>query len=257
MNRFRQPKISVVMPSIGRAYAQVAIASVLSQSIEDIELVVVMDPWIPPRSVYSDPPLPTDSRVRLVRPAALGRCPDYLPARIARLRNFGLEQTAGRYIAHLDDDNWWCENHLEKLSRLLDERPEIGFAHSWRTIVNEGGQPHPLETYPWSTRFGNHDAIFAKFMEYGIAEKGQPYLRDTMLVSDDEIFHVDTSEFFVRREIHDACRFRERFTLRQMMEGQGEDRSLCEDLYRAEIKSACTEDYTLFYRLGGYSNADR
>lgn len=248
------PKVTVVMPSSGRSSAREAIDSVMSQSLVELELIIVLDPW------QKSHPFPatwfSDDRIRIEIPSSSAR-PDYLPARVSRLRNYGIALARGQYIAYLDDDNWWAKNHLQTLTDLLDTDTRIGFAYSWRVIVNGVGKPVGLTMYPWSVRFNNQDQIFSKFVEYGLATSGEPWLRDTIVTeTGDEVFHVDTSEFCIRKEIHDQISFREDFTLRQIIEGQGEDRVLCEELYRAGIRSRCSEEYTLFYRLGGYSNEE-
>ena len=246
------PKVSVVMPCTGRSVARDSIESVLRQSLADLELIIVIDPWC------GCAPLPrawtSDERVRVEEPRWQDRS-EYLPARIARLRNFGLRCAVGKYVAHLDDDNWWSSEHLQTLCTILDGNPTLGFAHSWRIVVDEAGMPVPLSTYPWSTRFGNHDQIFSKFLAYGLVARGEPFLRDAV-VSDtgDEIFHVDTSELCIRTEVHQRFPFREQFTLRQVIEGCGEDRVICEEFHRAGIATRTSGMYTLFYRLGGYSN---
>jgi len=251
-----RPKVSVVMPSVGRPSAKEAINSVLNQSVQDVELIVIVDPWTDEEAA-DKMPMPEDERVRVIRPKQMKHCPEYLPARIARLRNYGVALATGRYIAHLDDDNWWSETHLADLCVLLDEQPQLGFAYCWRTLVDSRGAKVALYTYPWSTRFENRASVFAAFVQYGMAVPGQPFLRDAVIAgAGDEIFHVDTSELCLRREVQSTFCFREQFTLRQMIEGYGEDRALCEDLYRGGVRWACSEHYTLFYRLGGYSNAD-
>lgn len=249
-----RPKVSILIPSCGRPSIITAIESVLSQSIAELEVIVLADPACARDfgdrlrdSIRND-------RVRIEFPL-LSECPVYVPARISMLRNLGIAVAQGAYIAYLDDDNWWSNEHLEFLCAILDSNPSVGVAYSWRVIVDQIGNPVPLETYPWSTRFDNRDQIFEKFVEYGLATRGEPFLRDTVIAENgDELFHVDTSELCVRREVHDQIKFCESFSLRQMIEGQGEDRMICEDLYRNGVHWMCSNKYSLSYRIGGYSN---
>lgn len=247
-------KVSVVTPTFGRPTLDAAIRSVQSQTLTDLELILVVDPWQP--SAERDFQRWNDPRIRIVSPDFEMR-PPYLPARVSLLRNIGIRLARGEYVAHLDDDNWWAPTHLQTLCELLDMNPRIGFAHSWRIIVEANGDPVPLRTFPWRTKFGNADAIFALLIEYGIAEPGQPYLRDAVIDGNgDELFHIDTSELCVRRSIHERFPFPVKYTFNQMIESWGEDRILCETLHRQGIEHSKSEEFTLFYRLGGFSNTD-
>jgi glycosyltransferase involved in cell wall biosynthesis len=241
------------MPTYGRRSVQRAIESVLSQSINNIELIVVVDPW----RFYGDPTsLSRDPRTRVVKPV-LEQCPKYLPGRIALLRNYGIQLAEGKYIAHLDDDNWWSSEHLQTLCEILDAHEEYGFAYSWRTLVDEMGNPFFLDNYPWSTRFNNNLEIFERFVELGLVEPGKPYLRDCMVsMNGEEILSVDTSEFCVRREVHDQIPFHVEFSVHEMVAGLGDDDMLCKALYYNRILSGCSQEYSLYYQIGGYSNTD-
>ncbi len=252
------PKVSVIIPSCGRSCIQTAIESVLSQSISDFEVIIVVDPChrenIQSHSEWWKST--QHKKVRIEFPE-ISECPTYIPEKISILRNIGIILSRGAYIAYLDDDNWWSRDHLEALCAILDNNVSIDAAYSWRIITDETGNPLPLESYLWRTRFNNNDDIFQKFLEYDLVTQGQPQLRDTVIAGNgDEVFHVDTSELCVRREVHKTIRFEENFSLRQIIDGQGEDQIICEQMYRKGIEFKCSEKYSLFYRVGGYSNVN-
>ncbi len=52
-------------------------------------------------------------------------------------RNFGVKNAKGRYIAFLDDDDYWREDKLEKQFTILEAQKEIDCVHSSATIVDE------------------------------------------------------------------------------------------------------------------------
>lgn len=248
------PKVSVVIPTKGRPTLKRTIASILEQTVQDFEVLAIVGTRrdISREAVGSA----TDPRVRVLRPP-FERFPDYLPARVATLRNYGIDIAKGAYIAYLDDDNWWAPSHLEKLCEILDGDPSIGFAHSWRRLVNADGSPHPLHTYPWRTRFENQDEIFQKLVAYDMADPGEAVIRDKLVAEGgDECFHIDPSELLVRGSIHERFRFPTSFTLRQIIRGADEDSLLCEALYRAGVRWGCSRAYTVYYCMGGYSNED-
>lgn len=95
------PAFSVVIPTHNRPkMLGDAIRSVLSQRLDDFEVIVVDD--------GSDPPaeIPDDARVRLVR---------LEPNQgISSARNAGVARSQGRYVAFLDDDDLWLPTRLER-----------------------------------------------------------------------------------------------------------------------------------------------
>jgi glycosyltransferase involved in cell wall biosynthesis len=94
------PTFSVVIPTHGRpALLREAIESVLSQTVGDLECIVVDD------ASDEAPAVPTDPRVRLVRRTVNGGP--------AAARNTGIEHASGRYVAFLDDDDVYAPGRLE------------------------------------------------------------------------------------------------------------------------------------------------
>lgn len=107
-------KVSVIIPTHNRsALLGEAIQSVLDQTFEDFELLVVDDgskdnPEQVARS-FSDP------RIHFVRhPVARGG---------GAARNTGIGNTSGPYVAFLDDDDAWYPEKLALQVALLDQGP--------------------------------------------------------------------------------------------------------------------------------------
>ena len=106
------PKVSVIIPTHNRAaLLGNAIQSVLDQTFEDFELLVVDDgsedhPEQVVRS-FSDP------RVRFIRhPVARGG---------GAARNTGIQNTHGPFVAFLDDDDAWYPEKLDLQVALLEK----------------------------------------------------------------------------------------------------------------------------------------
>jgi glycosyltransferase involved in cell wall biosynthesis len=59
----------------------------------------------------------------------------------APARNFGLTKSAGDYIAYLDDDDLWEDDHLVTLLHALETNPSAQWARSCATIPVPGGIP--------------------------------------------------------------------------------------------------------------------
>lgn len=100
------PLVSVIVPTHNRPELLcVALQSILAQTMQDFEIIVVNDagldiaPWV--RSIDQS------GRIRVLRhPRNRG---------LAGARNTGLRAARGKYIAYLDDDDLFYPNHLAVL----------------------------------------------------------------------------------------------------------------------------------------------
>jgi glycosyltransferase involved in cell wall biosynthesis len=93
------PLFSVIVPTYARpGFLSEALQSVLAQTVDDFECIVVDDASPEPASVPGDP------RIRLVRRSSNGGP--------AAARNTGLHVARGRYVAFLDDDDLFTPDRL-------------------------------------------------------------------------------------------------------------------------------------------------
>jgi len=123
----RAPLVSVIMPTFDRPrWLARAVASVLAQTVRDLELIVVNDGGTPVEELLA--PLDADRRITYVR---LARNRNRSAA-----RNAGLRLARGKYVAYLDDDDWFLPEHLERLVGLL-EREGGAVAYSFADRVTE------------------------------------------------------------------------------------------------------------------------
>lgn len=120
------PLFTVVIPIFNRAAVlKQALQSVLDQTCQDFEIVVVDDG-------SSDHPEETveavnDPRIRIVRQENKGG---------AAARNRGFDEARGRYVALLDSDDRFLPHHLENMRKLLDGTDDVvGYA---RIVVDRG-----------------------------------------------------------------------------------------------------------------------
>lgn len=124
------PKVSVIMPVYnGQAYLEQALNSMLAQSFQDWELVVIDD-----GSTDSTPNILaryTDSRIKVIHQDNSGE---------ASARNMGLDHAKGDYIAFLDADDYYFPNALKDLSSFLECRSEYGVAYSNGEICDSNNQ---------------------------------------------------------------------------------------------------------------------
>jgi glycosyltransferase involved in cell wall biosynthesis len=125
------PRISVYVPShnYGRFLAD-AIESVLRQSVEDWELIVVDDgstdetPQV--MNLYQGHP-----KISLYRTGGIG-----LPA----VCNYALARAKGRYVIRLDGDDVFDENILLVLGNMLDRDPQLALVFPDYFLVDHFGE---------------------------------------------------------------------------------------------------------------------
>jgi len=106
--------VSVVIPTRNRPEAVTqAIASVLRQTLSDIEVIVVIDG--PDAQTEAVLLTVQDKRMRvIVNPQNVG---------LAEARNIGVRNAEGEWIAFLDDDDEWLPEKLAKQLRVAETLP--------------------------------------------------------------------------------------------------------------------------------------
>ncbi len=120
------PVVSVILPTYDRPeWLRRAVSSALAQTFGDIELIVVNDGGAPVDALLSE--LDPHGRVQSIR---LGQNRERSAA-----RNAGLAIARGRYVAYLDDDDWWEPDHLEPLVEKLEQTGALGIYSDARTVV--------------------------------------------------------------------------------------------------------------------------
>ena len=128
--------ISVITPTYNRArFLPAAVASVLSQTFGDFELIIVDD-----GSEDNTPdvlkPFLADRRVRYVYQENQGQ---------SHARNLALKQATGDFIAFLDSDDVWAPDKLEKQLAVFRANPEVDIVHGDEATINEQGSVVSLQ----------------------------------------------------------------------------------------------------------------
>ena len=122
--------VSVVLPTYNRAHTvRAAIDSVLAQSYEDFELIVVDDGSTDDTpAVVGDV---SDPRVQYLR------LPENRGANVAR--NVGIRESDGKYVAFQDSDDVWRPRKLELQVTELERAPEdVGVVYTGYYRVDSG-----------------------------------------------------------------------------------------------------------------------
>jgi glycosyltransferase involved in cell wall biosynthesis len=122
----------------GMPYLPLAIESILSQTYEDFEFLIVND-----RSTDETRDVVLgycDSRIRLIdNQENIGQ---------TRSLNRGLSETRCELVARMDDDDVSHPQRLERQVRFLEEHSEVAVVGSNLTFIDAGGQEIGGWTYP-------------------------------------------------------------------------------------------------------------
>lgn len=123
------PRVTVLIAVYnGGEYLHEAVASVLEQTYDHFELLLVDDS----STDGAVEELPRDRRIRVLRNGRnLGQIPSL---------NRGLREAAGVYVARLDHDDVCLPGRLERQVELLDSEPHVALAATWVDIVDNSGR---------------------------------------------------------------------------------------------------------------------
>jgi O-antigen biosynthesis protein len=123
--RARRPRISVFSPSHQTRYLDDCIRSLMSQTFEDWEWIVVLNQgarWRPPVE---------DPRVRIVIQDDL--------AGVGAAKRYACSLALGEFLVELDHDDELRSDALQLIVEAFDANPEIGFVFSNFAQINEDG----------------------------------------------------------------------------------------------------------------------
>ena len=130
------PLISVVMPvRDGGEYLTAAVDSILAQSFEDLELVLVDDHSEDSSIDHLDK---TDLRLRILKSNGCG---------LVDACNTGFAHSRGRFVARMDADDISLPDRLARQLNYLRQNPEIGIAGCCVEIFSAQGIQGGLERY--------------------------------------------------------------------------------------------------------------
>jgi glycosyltransferase involved in cell wall biosynthesis len=125
------PKVSVIVPVYNvERYVGAAIQSVLDQTFQDFEILII-DDASPDQSIAVCRRF-TDKRIRIIQQANRG---------LAGARNTGIRNAQGEYLAFLDSDDLWTVDKLEKHVAHLDRYPEVGLSYCRSAFIDQEGEP--------------------------------------------------------------------------------------------------------------------
>ena len=141
-----RPFVSIVMPTYNRLhYIEVAVASVLAQTVTDWELIIVDDGSDEAtRRYFRTQP---DARIAVVFCEHTG-----MPS---VCRNRGIAQARGRYVAFLDSDDAWAADKLQRQLALMQASPGKRWSYTAVRRIDADGREIHARSVPWVPHSGS------------------------------------------------------------------------------------------------------
>ncbi len=130
------PKVSVIIPTYNRAACvKKAIDSVLSQTYQDFEVIVVDDGS-------------TDSTRKMLEAYRDRLRYLFQPNQgVSSARNAGIRASKGKYIALLDSDDQWLPQKLEQQMEVMEHLPDLPLCHTEEIWIRRGVRVNPKKKH--------------------------------------------------------------------------------------------------------------
>ena len=147
------PKVSVIIPTYNRAdLLPRAIRSVLNQTFQDFELIIVDDCSTDNTQEVVNEFQKKDDRIKYIKLDKNSGAP-------AHPKNVGIQKSKGEYLAFLDHDDEWLPVKLEKQLKLFARNRKLGFVSCNVFIVNDKQSKEREHKIPRSANY------FLSFLE--------------------------------------------------------------------------------------------
>jgi glycosyltransferase involved in cell wall biosynthesis len=130
------PLVSILMPTYNRALLiGKSIESVIAQNYSNWELLVIDDGSTDGTQKIINEYSANDKRIKLLS------IPRTKFNGISKYLNYGIEKSNGKYIARIDDDDFWCnKNKLSQQVDFLEKNPDYVLVGGGVQLVDNDGK---------------------------------------------------------------------------------------------------------------------
>ena len=207
-------KVAVVTPTIGSAHLKQCVESIENQSYKDIAHYIFVDGYAHRKNVF-DTCIESSTTKFVVLEDNVGQ--GWYGHRVYAACSFLVNADV---ICYLDEDNWFEPNHVESLVKVLEEGND--WAYSLRKIYDKD----------------------SKYL----CEDNCESLGKWPVYFDDNVNHIDTSSFAVRKDVA--------VKVGHAWYGKwGADRQFFNTLKKHFPNYECNNEHTMSYRLDGNPNS--
>lgn len=175
-------KVSIIIPVYNAGkYVRDAIDSVLNQTFNDFELILVDDGSTDESGSIIDSYADKDSRVRVFHKVNGG---------VSSARNLGLDNAKGEWIAFADADDWFEKDALYKLYGAANRNNVDVVLANICKVGLENRQIMYVNKSEYSTKFlpMKHSALWGYLFRRDIIEKHRTRFVEGLAYSEDRVF---------------------------------------------------------------------
>lgn len=132
--------VSIVLPVYnGEKYIRESIESVINQTYQDWELIIVNDCSTDNSESIAQEYANKDSRIVVITNEVNSKLPKSL--------NNGFQLAKGEYFTWTSDDNIFKENAIEKMVTCLVDNPSVDVVYSYFDLIDENGDVKDLDSH--------------------------------------------------------------------------------------------------------------
>ncbi len=150
------PKVSVIVPIYGvEQYLRQCLDSIVNQTLEDIEIILIDDGGKDGCPVIIDEYAACDSRIIAIHKQNGG---------YGHTCNMGLSHASGEYVAIVEPDDYIDVNMYEDLYKIAKENDsDVVKSAYWEDNDNEDADPKYIRYVPWATSIRPPSKVFNIF----------------------------------------------------------------------------------------------
>ncbi len=189
-------KVSIVVPVYkAEKYLSKCVESLVSQTLSEIEIILVNDGSPDNSGKVCDELAETDSRIKVIHKENGG---------VSSARNCGIEEALGEYILFVDSDDWVEKDYAQTLYECKERFPSSQVICGFRTVSDYSGtlianwlfESEGETVLPLSRYMDLVDAWLAqspcnKLFSKKIIDKGNIRFEETLSLGEDMIFDIE------------------------------------------------------------------
>lgn len=149
--------VSIVLPTYnGAQYLRESVESVLAQTFQDWELIIVNDCSTDETPQIADEYASRDMRIKVIHNAVNKRLPESL--------NVGFREAKGRYLTWTSDDNRFLPTAIDEMQSYLNIRDEVAMVSAGMEYIDADGNVTGMAPYYDDYLIWAKDLVGACFM---------------------------------------------------------------------------------------------
>lgn len=175
MRIMTEPLITVIVPVYNaETTLKRCVDSILKQQYQNFELLLIDDGSKDQSGVLCDQYAQQDARVRVIHQANAG---------LSQVRNVGIQEAKGEYIAWCDSDDFVADNYLSEMNAVRDQY-QVDIVVANKQVINEdlkhAQDPYVGKTFVLSDEAFFEQMLYGELPGIGVGENGRLYKKELL-----------------------------------------------------------------------------